>query len=161
MVRAVGGQTPGMTQISRGSRARTAEPQNVPQTTGEPELVVVDTTWGKVQPLEPVPGVEAVGELELLILVAEGALLIDTRVPDSRSGVTLPDARNVPHDEISARTSELGDGISVLFCNGPQCPQTPDALATLTGSGFPVSRLRYYRGGLHDWMTLGYPTQPV
>jgi rhodanese-related sulfurtransferase len=125
----------------------------------EPDLVVVDTTWGEVQPLVPVAGVEAVGELELIALVVEGALLIDTRVPDSRSGHSLPGAINIPHDEISDRRSELGAGVSVLFCNGPQCPQTPDALRTLIEADFPAARLRYYRGGMHDWMTLGYPTQ--
>jgi len=150
-----------MTQISRSSRVRSEKPQNVPQSAGEPDLLVVDATWGEVQPLEPVPGLPAVGELELIALVEAGALLVDTRVPDSRSGVTLVGAINIPHDEISDRRSELGSGLSVLFCNGPQCPQTPDALRTLTGSGFPASQLRYYRGGLHDWMTLGYPTQSV
>lgn len=146
-----------MAQISRASRTRTESPQNLPRSSGEADLVVVDTTWGEVQPLHPVPGVTTVGELELIELVAQGALLVDTRVPDSRSGHTLPGAVNVPHEEIVDRQSELGSGISVLFCNGPQCPQTPDALRSLTEASFPAARLRYYRGGMHDWMTLGYP----
>ena len=150
-----------MTRIERSSRTRNEDPQNLPVGAGAPDLVQVDTTWGKIQPLEPVAGIGTVGELELIELFDEGALLIDTRVPDSRSGHSLPGAVNVSHDTVVDRQSELGSGICVLFCNGPQCPQTPDALRTLVAEGFPAERLRYYRGGMHDWMTLGYPTQAV
>ena len=95
-------------------------------------------------------------------LVREGAQLVDTRVPDSRSGVTLPGAVNIPHDQVLARKAELETGrVHILFCNGPQCPQTPDALRTLSEDGYPLDRLAYYRGGIHDWITLAMPTQSV
>ena len=51
--------------------------------------------------------------------------------------------------------------VSILFCNGPQCPQSPDALRQLVEAGYPADRLAYYRGGLHDWVTLALPTQPA
>jgi hypothetical protein len=52
--------------------------------------------------------------------------VIDTRVSGSRAGVTLPNAVSIPHDQIVNRMAELDkDKISVLLCNGPQCPQTP------------------------------------
>lgn len=107
----------------------------MPRSEGKADLLVVDTTWGEVQPLEPVPGVVAVGELELIALVDGGALLVDSRVPDSRSGVSLPGAVNVPHDEVAERRGELQADVVVLFCNGPQCPQTPDALRSLVAAG--------------------------
>lgn len=149
-----------MPEIARRARTRSDAPHNLPRPTDEPDLVTVDTTWGKVQPLQPVPGIRTVGELEVLELVRDGARLVDTRVPDSRSGATLPGAVNIPHDVVLDRREEL-EGTSVLFCNGPQCPQTPDALRTLTAVGFPLERLAYYRGGLHDWVTLGFPTEQV
>lgn len=150
-----------MANLSRQRRTRDGDPQNVPTATGSEDLVVVDTTWGEVQPIAPVAGVEVVGELEVADLVANGSVLIDTRVPDSRSGVTLPGAVKIPHDEIAHRLDELGTGVAVLFCNGPQCPQTPDALRSLVSAGVDRVRLRYYRGGLHDWVTLGFPTAPA
>ena len=151
-----------MTDLTRASRTRQTDPQNMPQDAGEPDLVLVDTTWGEVQPLQPVAGVRTVGELELAAAVKDGALLVDTRVPDSRSGRTIAGAVNIPHDRIVERRDELNaDGVSVLFCNGPQCPQTPDALAQLTEAGYPPDRLAYYRGGLHDWVTLAMPTEPT
>ena len=151
-----------MTALVRAARARDTDPQNVPHPAGEPDLVIVDTTWGRLQPMQPVPGIPTVGELEIVDLVEKGAQLIDTRVPDSRSGITIAGAVNVPHDQVLARRSELPlDRVSILFCNGPQCPQTPDALRALAGSGYPLDRLAYYRGGLHDWVTLALPTQGV
>lgn len=140
-----------MTELARRPRTRSDDPQNVPRPSGEPDRVTVETTWGELQPLQPVTGVRTVGELEVAELVGQGALLVDTRVPDSRSGVTLPGAVNVPHDRVLDRREELdGDRVHVLFCNGPQCPQTPDALRTLVEAGYPTDRLAYYRGGLHD-----------
>jgi rhodanese-related sulfurtransferase len=70
-------------------------------------MVTVETTWGKVQPMQPVPGIRTVGELEVAELVLSGAQLVDTRVPDSRSGVTLPAAVNIPHDHVLVRKDEL------------------------------------------------------
>ena len=151
-----------MTELDRDDRVRDAEPQNLPQPADEPDLVVVDTTWGELQPMQPVPGVRTVGELEIADLVKAGARLVDTRVPDSRSGHTLPSAVNVPHDEVLERLDDLApDRVSILFCNGPQCPQTPDALRALHEDGYPLEQLAYYRGGMHDWITLGMPTEAV
>ncbi len=149
--------------LARHERARASAPQNLPLSApGETDLVVVDTTWGLIQPLQPFPDVPTVGELEVIDLVAAGARLIDTRVGDSRSGTTLPGALHVPHDQIVERRSEFDESTTnILFCNGPQCPQTPDAIASLLEAGHPAASLAYYRGGLHDWVTLGYPTQDV
>ena len=156
------GQPRNMTRLSRTARTRNADPQSVPSRTAEQDLVTVDTTWGKLQPLQPVDGIPTVGELELVALVNDGALLVDTRVADSRGGLTIPGAVNIPHDQILDHREELnGDGVSILFCNGPQCPQTPDALRALKQAGQPLDRLVYYRGGLHDWVTLGMPTTAV
>ena len=151
-----------MTDLTRQDRTRTDDPQNLPTPAGEPDLVTVDTTWGELQPLEAVQGIRTVGELEVAELVRDGAQLVDTRVPDSRSGLSLPGAVNVPHDQVLERRDQLDpERVHVLFCNGPQCPQTPDALRTLAESGYPLDRLAYYRGGMHDWVTLGMPTEQV
>ena len=58
------------------------------------------------------------------------------------------------------RRPELDPGrLSILFCNGPQCPQSPDAIRQLLQVGHPASGLAHYRGGMHDWVTLAMPTQ--
>jgi rhodanese-related sulfurtransferase len=149
-----------MTELTRTPRTRSDEPQNLPRPTDEADKVTVDTTWGTVQPLQPVPGIRIVGELEVTELVRGGAQLVDTRVSDSRGGVSLPEAVNIPHDQVLARRDELDTSrVHILFCNGPQCPQTPDALRLLSEDGYPLDRLAYYRGGMHDWITLAMPAQ--
>lgn len=148
---------------TRRERKRAQDPSSVPlSAAGEADLVLVDTTWGVVQPMEPVRGVRTIGELELVDLLARGAALIDTRVNGSLGGETIRGSVNIAHDQIAERRSELDPGrVSIMFCNGPQCPQTPNALTTLVDAGYPAAALAYYRGGMHDWVTLAFPTQPI
>lgn len=150
-------------QIRRADRTRNDDPQNVPRPLeGEADRTVVETTWGEVQPMQVAAGVATVGELEVIELLDRGAALVDTRVPDSRSGVSLPGAVNIPHDDIVERKGELDTArTTIVFCNGPQCPQSPDAIRKLIDAGYPASALAYYRGGLHDWATLGFPLASV
>lgn len=149
--------------MKRMSRMRPQGPASVPrEVEGEPDLVVVDTTWGELQPLQCAPGVVTLGELELLEQISGGAVLIDSRVPDSGSGVTIPGAVNFPHDRIIEVRDQLDPSrMSVFFCNGPQCPQSPAAIRALLDTGYPASALAYYRGGLHDWVTLAMPTERI
>lgn len=149
--------------LNRTMRTRTQDPVSVPKPLSrEPDMVMVDTTWGELQPLHCAPGVVTVGELELIEHVRRGAALIDTRVPDSRNGVTIPGAVNLPHDQMSNRISDLDQTrINIVFCNGPQCPQSPAAIQKLLAIGYPAPSLAYYRGGLHDWVTLALPTETV
>ena len=148
--------------MTRAERSRAADPRSVPwPIEGETDLVAVDTTWGVLQPLQAAPGVRTVGELELAELVDQGAVLVDCRTRGSFGGWTLPGSVLLPHDEIVDRRDELDPGgLSILFCNGPQCPQSPDALRRLLQAGYPADALAYYRGGMHDWITMALPTQP-
>jgi rhodanese-related sulfurtransferase len=118
----------------------------------------VDAAWGEVQPIELAPGVKTIGELELIEHLEHGLLTIDTRLEHFYRDGTIPGARGIPHEEILKRRDELDpEKPTAFFCNGPQCTATPDAIKQLLGSGYPPSAIRYYRGGMHDWMTLGYP----
>jgi len=147
---------------TRRERSREQDPVSVPQPVpGEPDLVVADTTWGQLQPIEVAPGVRTVGELEVIDLVDQGATLVDCRTPGSFFGVTIRGSVLVPHDEVVERRTEFENGgVSVLFCNGPQCPQSPDAVRRLLAAGVPASALAYYRGGMQDWICAALPTQP-
>ncbi|HEU0023967.1 MAG TPA: rhodanese-like domain-containing protein [Thermoleophilaceae bacterium] len=114
-----------------------------------------------MQPIELAPGVRTVGELELIDHVERGLALVDTRLEHFHRAATIPGASNIPHKDVLARIDELdSDNATVFFCNGPQCAATPDAVRTLLAAGHPAGAILYYRGGMHDWMTLGYPTVP-
>lgn len=151
----------GSVGLERAARRRSQDPRSVPwAVAGELDVVVVDTTWGELQPLHCAPNVRTVGELEVLELIQQGAVLIDTRVSGSSSGVTLPGARSLPHDQAVQRRGELDSSrVSILFCNGPQCPQSPWAIRALLEAGLSADSLAYYRGGVHDWVTLAMPTE--
>jgi rhodanese-related sulfurtransferase len=131
-------------------------PQPVP---GEPGRFIVDATWGTIGPMEVAPGVRTVGELEVIEHIEAGRPLIDTRNAESFASGTIPTARNIPLAELDERIDEVDRDVkTVLFCNGPACAATPQAIHKLLAAGHPASQLRYYRGGMHDWLTLGLPT---
>ena len=131
----------------------------VPQpVTGEPGLFIVDGTWGEISPIELAPGVRTVGELEVIEHARQGRPLVDTRLPHFVQAGTIPGADGIPHEDMVARVEELSSEVpTVFFCNGPQCGATPDAIRALLAAGHPAKEILYYRGGLHDWITLGLP----
>lgn len=127
----------------------------------EPGVFSVDATWGTVTPMELAPGVRTVGELEVLDHLRSGGELVDTRLPHFHQAGTIPGARAIPHEEILDQMDTLDpDRPTVFFCNGPQCTATPQAVGDLLGAGYPPSEILYYRGGIRDWVTLGYPLVP-
>jgi rhodanese-related sulfurtransferase len=139
--------------------ARRPDPQRIPRPVdGQPGLFVVDATWGSIAPISLAPDVHTIGELEVLDHLRSGGRCIDCRQSEYHAHGTLPSALNIPHQHISARRDELDPGgPTVLFCNGPQCTATPQAITALLAAGHPAPALLYYRGGIHDWVTLGLP----
>jgi rhodanese-related sulfurtransferase len=132
-------------------------PRPVP---GEPGLVTVDATWGTISPMQLAPGVRTVGELEVIRQIEEGLPLIDTRLEHFYRDGTLPGARSVTHPRIGESLAGLDPGrATVFFCNGPQCAATPGSIRTLIAAGYPAGAILYYRGGIHDWVTLGLPLE--
>lgn len=128
---------------------------------GEPGRFVVDATWGTIRPIQLATGVRTVGELEVIAHIEAGLPLIDSRPRERFAAGTLPGARCVPHRETTDRLGEFDhESDTVVFCNGPQCAATPDAIEALIDAGHPAQRLLYYRGGIHDWLTLGLPIVP-
>ncbi|MBN2886058.1 MAG: rhodanese-like domain-containing protein [Chromatiaceae bacterium] len=148
-----------------------------------------------VQPMQALPGVETIGELEMLDYLARlsagdtSILIVDSRTPDWVLRGTIPGAVNIPWNSISrdragaldspreadalqqvmteqfgARASEGGawDFSSaktlVLFCNGIWCPQSTANIKTLAEAGYPLERIKWYRGGMQDWLSVGLTT---
>lgn len=44
----------------------------------------------------------------------------------------------------------------LLFCNGAWCDQSPRAIRALVKLGYPTRKLHYYRGGMQEWLLLGF-----
>ncbi len=145
--------------ISEKRAPKRENTQMVPQPVrGETGLVIVDTTWGKIQPITVAKNVRTVDELEVHKFQENGLQIIDSRTPDFYEISTIPGAKNIPHNEIADRMDELNrNKPTIFFCNGPQCPQSPSAIRSLLSNSYPPEKILYYRGGMHDWITLGLP----
>lgn len=140
-----------------------------------------------IQPGTLAPGVETIGELEVLEylkMIAGGdnsIMVVDSRTPDWVAKGTIPGSVNIPWDQLNAAKSDpftiadilekrlgarnqegLWDFSSaktlVMFCNGMWCGQSPTNIKTLLKYGYPADKLKWYRGGMQDWEILGLTT---
>lgn len=138
-----------------------------------------------IQPMTLGIGVETVGELELLDYlkkIKEGdknILVIDSRTVDWVQKGTIPGSINIPWDQLSTSVGgadpmtvkehltnfgaqEL-EGLwdfsqaktLILFCNGVWCGQSALNIKTLLKYGYPPHKLKWYRGGMQAWETVG------
>jgi rhodanese-related sulfurtransferase len=138
-----------------------------------------------IQPMQIAPGVETLGELELIGYLQRvgrdpSVLVVDTRTSDEVVSGVIPGAVNVPWNDlvpaagavdfvVDLRLEEfgvLGYGEAldfsqaktlVLYCNGPWCGQTPSSIRALLDLDYPADRLKWYRGGMQAWLGLGFP----
>jgi rhodanese-related sulfurtransferase len=146
-----------------------------------------------IQPMQIAPGVETVGELELLGYLKRSVddrtvMVVDSRTPEWISRGTIPGSVNIPWNkinvdiqgsfEIESEAETLHDilvdqlGVRiingqrdfrnvktlVLFCNGNWCPQSGMNIKTLIRMGYPAYKLKWYRGGMQSWVSLGLTT---
>jgi rhodanese-related sulfurtransferase len=135
-----------------------------------------------IAPMTVAPGVETLGELELVAFletqVARGkGVLIDSRLPEFYVKGAIPGAVNVPftaldpanpyRDAILEALGAVRQGVGwdfagaqelAMYCNGPWCEQSPRAIRHLLEAGYPAAKLHYYRGGMQDWLSLGLTT---
>ena len=147
-----------------------------------------------VQPMRLAPGVETVGEIEVLGYLkraGEGdtsVLVVDSRTPDWVMRGTIPGSVNIPWTKINTDTAgtfgtpaeaatidqilseQFGaaKGASgwdfskartlVLYCNGIWCPQSSINIQTLVKLGYPADKIKWYRGGMQDWFSVGLTT---
>lgn len=142
-----------------------------------------------VQPMQLAPGVETLGELEVINLLKQGqkdgsVLLLDSRDADwvVRSGL-IPGALHLPWQQLHPVHSDpekiaevlmLQFGVArvaglwnfenartlVLYCNGPWCGQSPTNIKQLLALGYPAHKIKWYRGGMQAWKSLGFNTVP-
>ena len=143
-----------------------------------------------IQPATLAPGVETIGELEVLDYLArmhagdDSILVIDSRTPDWVARGTIPGSVNIPWTSLNPSygadpisISEImeerfnvrqleglwdfsGARTLVMYCNGMWCGQSPNNILNLLKFGYPAHKLKWYRGGMQDWVILGLTTVP-
>ena len=97
-----------------------------------------------------------IGREELLERMHTGdVVVLDVRPPAEFAAGHLPDAVNVPPDELEARLRELPEGLPVVaYCRGPLCAFADTAVRQLTAAGRPALRML---DGLPEWAAAGLP----
>ena len=140
-----------------------------------------------VQPMHMPDGVETIGEVEMLRYLErvgagdDSVLVIDSRGPDWLKRGTIPGSVNIHYKRLSLKSSDESEVARileqqfgaerteefwnfrdaktlVLFCNGPWCGQSPTNIRGLLRIGYPASKLKWYRGGMQAWETVGLTT---
>ena len=138
-----------------------------------------------IQPGKIAEGVETIGELELLNYLKrlssddKSVLIIDSRTEDWVKKGTIPGSTNIPwpllKQEAGADPFQIAEILEnqfgaisieglwdfssaktlVLFCNGQWCGQSSSNIKTLLRFGYPAQKLKWYRGGMQNWESLG------
>ena len=140
-----------------------------------------------IQPMQLAPGVETICEIQMLDYLKrvsagdKSVLVIDSRGEQWVKRGTIPGSINIHYKKLSLRAAEetdiadilenqfgafrsselwkfSGAKTLVLFCNGPWCGQSPSNIKSLLRIGYPPEKLKWYRGGMQDWMNLGLTT---
>jgi len=140
-------------------------------------------TKGRLLPMSLDMDIETYAELEVLHTLKEmktnaNLVLVDSRKKEWFKYRTIPTAINMPFNyfkekeeyefEFEYALKYLGvvkdkEGdydfenakTMVLFCNGSWCSQSPDMIFALMKIGYPSEKLKWYRGGMQDWLSAG------
>ena len=143
-------------------------------------------TKGKLLAMTLDDDLETYGELEVLATIKEmqkndQILLIDGRTEQWYEYFTIPGSINVPFIYFKRAQEfefEFEDALKlfgvkilkhneydfthaktiVVFCNGPWCSQSPDMIFALLELGYPADKMKWYRGGMQDWLSAGMST---
>jgi rhodanese-related sulfurtransferase len=141
-----------------------------------------------IQPIKLAPGVETIGEVEMLEYLQkkendDSILVIDSRTPDWVKKGTIAGSINIPwtklnpakgadpisiaeilEDQFGAKEKDDGSfdyshaKTLVMFCNGMWCGQSPNNIKNLLKLKYPADKIKWYRGGMQDWEILGLST---
>lgn len=141
-----------------------------------------------IQPSSLVAGVDTIAELEVLDYLQQlgsgddSIRIIDTRSIDWVAKGTIPGAINIPwtklDSEQGADSISIGEILQeklgarnlgglwdysaartvVLFCNGIWCGEASSSIMDLLKYGYPANKIKWYRGGMQNWESLGLTT---
>jgi phage shock protein E len=106
----------------------------------------------------PPPGVKTISADELLGNTLDDVLILDVRSSKEFSSGHVPNAINMPHDEVSFRLAELGSSTArpvVVYCE--RGGRAGKAEAVLLGAGY--QQVFHLAGDMSDWRSKGRPTE--
>ena len=130
--------------------------------------------------VDTVSELDMINAAQLVAFGDDSVLLVDARTPGWVKKGTIPNSVNVPFTKLNAKalakdpmavveilTGTFGvkdmDGVLdydnaktiYQFCNGSWCGQSPASIRALLTMGYPENKIKYYRGGMNAWKSLG------
>jgi len=101
---------------------------------------------------------EAIDALELIERTRHNEVtVLDIRPVEEFDAGHIPNAINIPPDEIAKRISQINNNKDVIaYCRGPYCLFAYDAIQALRKNGFKAQRLE---DGYPEWKAAGHPIQ--
>ena len=142
---------------------------------------------GKIAPMVIEKGIETLGELEVIDYFKKSEkdnsiLLVDARTEDWYEKIHIPSAINIAYTNFTNKENAIETAILefdvekkkdnsldfskaktlIIYCNGVWCAQSEmlikKAKFSLLKLGYPKDKIKYYRGGMQSWVTLGLST---
>ena len=97
-------------------------------------------------------------DLKVALEAGENIVVIDARSSQAFEQEHIPDAINIPHRHMSAKTTEHLDrnALIVTYCDGIGCNASTKGALNMTRLDFRVKELI---GGLDWWKRDGHPTE--
>ncbi len=135
-----------------------------------------------IQPINVHTGVQTVGEVEVIDFLKNKVsqnkgLIVDVRPQEFYVRETIPSSVNIPYTLHSNTTvidklfTTLGmkkqddnswDGSEAIdimfFCDGLWSDKSSHMIEEFIKRGYPVEKIKYYRGGFQMWKVLGFTT---
>jgi rhodanese-related sulfurtransferase len=106
------------------------------------------------------PAATEISQQELLSEAPGGTFVLDVRTPEEYAAGHVPNATNIPHDQIAARMAELeshkGSPIVVYCKSGKRAGIAAEALSK---AGF--TNLRHLSGDMDGWTAAGLPIEKL
>jgi phage shock protein E len=102
--------------------------------------------------------VQEISQQDLLSNPPRDALILDVRTPGEFGEGHVPNAVNIPHNELASRLSELNsssDRPIVLYCKSGR--RAGMAAEVLQRAGY--TDLHHLTGDMNAWMAAGLPTE--
>jgi len=102
--------------------------------------------------------VQEISQQDLLSNPPRDVLILDVRTPGEFGEGHVPNAVNIPHNELASRLSELNsssDRPIVLYCKSGR--RAGMAAELLQGAGY--TDLHHLTGDMNAWMTAGLATE--
>jgi len=134
-----------------------------------------------IQPISMHKDIKTIGEVEVIKFMKEKVnpskgLIVDVRTKKWYDKETIPSSVNIPYsihkdkkamDKLFIALGMKKKGSSwngkgamdlIFYCNGLWCDKSSKFISYFIDNGYPVDKIKYYRGGFQMWKILGFTT---